>query len=398
MLQLFLDDWNLTLCDAARVLRQEPAVALEHGGELRFGAAAIDEARLHPRGSNQDYLGKLNADPLNQPMKAARNHADLTYLHLKALTEEIEEVQDGVCVIVPSTVSNDQLGLFLGVAKEAGLPIKGFTDLAALSGAALPTPQHFQFIELNLGRAYLCEVRSNPLTRVETPTEFIDFGISRVLDGWTNVIADQFVTASRFDPLHAADTEQQLYNLVRGWMGSEAPSSYVTLEHQNQTRRQEISIDALRAKLEQMIEPLQNLLNPELPIRLGPNASALPLLRSVLSANVDVHRSSIDELRRYLAMHAGSLFAGDAVELIDELEPLPEAMPVGAEPPVIEKAPEARPGPVHVPGSPTHGLHATVAYPIGSEALPLSVTAEQAIGTTIEHDGRLFTLIEVLEE
>ena len=55
----------------------------DRGQPVRVRALRI--ARLHPQAANQQYLARLNADPLPVPGKLAANHADLVYQHLLAL-------------------------------------------------------------------------------------------------------------------------------------------------------------------------------------------------------------------------------------------------------------------------------------------------------------------------
>ncbi len=391
---LILNDWRLTLIANGIVVYEEPAAALESNGNLLFGADAFAKARVHPRQSNLEYLGKLSADPLAQPFTSARNHADLLYLHFKVLADTQPVLSDPLLAVVPSPVSNEQLSLLLGVAKEAGVTIGGFTDLASACVAAQPGDTPLQFLELNMSSAYIVRVELKPDTSAGPATEFMDTSISRIIDGWTNVIADQFVASSRFDPLHAAHTEQQLYNLVAGWFGSATPSSYLTIEHGGETRRQEVSIDALRSRLNRSIESIVAALNPDLPVRLGPNAASVPLLRALLESRFSVQRSDADRLRAWLAHHAEPLLSTDDVRYHRALKPA--AMAKAQPQPEATSAPHAAPA-APSPGQPTHGLHATTAYRIGSAALPAEAVGDAASGTTVNVDGRLFTLIQVLD-
>ena len=392
---LILNDWRLTLIADGVVVYEEPAAALESTGGLLFGADAFAKARVHPRQSNLDYLGRLSADPLAQPFTAARNHADLLYLHFKMLAESQPALAEPLLAVVPSPVSNEQLSLLLGVAKEAGVTIGGFTDLASACIAAQPGEAPLQFLELNMTSAYVVRVDLKPETAAGPATEFMDTSISRIIDGWTNVIADQFVASSRFDPLHAAHTEQQLYNLVAGWFGSATPSSYLTIEHGGETRRQEVSIDALRSRLSRSVESLVGALNPDLPVRLGPNAASVPLLRALLETRFGVQRSDGDRLRAWLASHAVDLVSHDDVRYHRTLQPAASTQqPAPSQPAAAVAAPRSA---TSVSGKPTHGLHATTAYRIGSPALPAAAVGDADSGTTVNVDGRLFTLIEVLD-
>ena len=388
---LLLNDWHLTVVSTGEVLYDEPAAVLERGNALTFGGEALAQARLHPRQSNVDYLGKLSADPLAQPFDLARNHADLLYHHLKSLAEQISALREPTLVVVPSTVSNEQLSLLLGVAQEAGVRIGSFADLACICAAAQPKPQAIQFLELNMTSAYHCTVSLEPNTVAGAATEYLDTGISRIIDGWTNVIADQFVSSSRFDPLHAAHTEQQLYNLVTGWFGSATPSSYVTVEHNDETRRQEVGIDSLRARLEATLEPMLARLDPDQPVRLGPNAATVPLLRTMLETRYTVQTSNPEQLLDYLTARAPALLSGDDVHYHRALEPAQST--AAAELEAKPAAPASSPAPQTDVA--THGLHATTAYRIGSPMLPESAVTEPQPGSTVSVDGRLFTLIRV---
>ena len=46
----------------------------------------------------------------------------------------------------------------------------------------------------------------------------LETGLSTLFDRWANIIASQFIQTTRFDPMHNADTEQQLFNLLPGWI------------------------------------------------------------------------------------------------------------------------------------------------------------------------------------
>ncbi len=399
--QLYVNDWRLTVVRDGLACYEQPAVALDQGSSVVFGTEALTQARVHPRQSNADYLGKLNADPLSQPFQSARNHADLVYLHLRDIAQSADGVIDPTVAVVSSTMNNEQLSLLLGVAQEAGIRIGAFVDLASLAIAAQPSAQPLQFVELNLTNAYQCQVQVHATTQAGTATEFTDVGINRVVDGWTNVIADQFVQSSRFDPLHAAHTEQQLYNLVTDWFGTATPSSYLTIEHNGETRRLEISIEALRSKLRTTLEALIDSLNPDLPVRLGPNAASVPLLGEILAERFEVQVADREDLYQYLNDYGAQILTNDAVEYVHELVPTKAHTSAPPAETAAEAPPEASTTltaslSASQENAATHGLHATTAYAIGSQELPESATADASIGTTVEFNGRLFTLIKVV--
>ena len=82
---LEFNDAELSLYRDGQPIYAQPGIAhVATAGNL-FGFEALRIARLHPQAANQQYLARLNADPLPVPGKLAANHADLVYQHLLAL-------------------------------------------------------------------------------------------------------------------------------------------------------------------------------------------------------------------------------------------------------------------------------------------------------------------------
>ena len=396
---LCLNDWELSVHRDGQCLYAEPAAVWEHGGEVQFGEVALTNAQTHPRTTNTNYLVRLNADPLSQPFKQARNHADLLYLQLQALVlREPTLTEHQTVVLVPPATTSNQLGLLLGIAREVSLPIAGFADAASASTATvnLPPEGEAQFLELYLHGAQSARVNLQSTEVVQTSsTEHNDASISTIVDGWANVIADQFVQTSRFDPLHAAATEQQLYNLVFDWFGSPIPDSYVAIDHNNETRRLELSLAELDRKLTERTAGVLQALDRNLPLVLGPNAAETPLLTAALeNAGIKVTRAHNAQLVELLNREAQQ-FDADDVHFVKRYARAQTASPAAAAPsdPVVlpSEVPRAT-----TRGAPTHGLHATTAYRFGSPELPSeAIPADADCGSSVTVNGRLFTLIEV---
>ncbi|MCY4564727.1 MAG: hypothetical protein OXE40_09630, partial [Gammaproteobacteria bacterium] len=89
MILLELNDAALGLYRDGRTVYCQPAIAHVGAEQSRFGLEALRIARLHPQQANQQYLARLNADPLPVPGKQAANHADLIYLHLLELQSHL---------------------------------------------------------------------------------------------------------------------------------------------------------------------------------------------------------------------------------------------------------------------------------------------------------------------
>ncbi len=404
---LDLDDWALSLYSEGEVRYSEPAAALDSQGSITFGRAAMAEARIHPRRVNLSYLSRLNAEPLPQPFQNARNHADLLYHHLLAVVQTHPSlIRDPVLVTVRSATTAEQLGLVLGIAGECGIRIGAFVDrsvatIASYGDRLVRSAEHVA-LEFGAEQGELCHATVAKETTRTRLREFPGQGLSQIQDGWVNIIADHFIRFSRFDPLHSATTEQQLYDAVYAWFGTGEVQGAISVEHQRETRRVEVQGDELRRKLQERIGPMLAELVGSTSIYLGPNASSTPLLTALLrQSGFLVHVQSRARVLQYVEQHVSKLINTEEVQFLRTL-PLMPGQTFFANPPTVEPAPAQNARPTartlvkSIPGRPTHGLHSAVAYPIGGPELPADVVGPEArSGVTLDINGRLFTLIEV---
>lgn len=413
---LDLDDWALSLFADGTLLYSEPAVALETDGQLTFGKTAASFARIHPRRINQAFLTRLSADPLPQPFRSARNHADLFYQQLRALAALHPMLtREPVLMIVRGTTSADQLGLILGIASECGIRVGGFVDRGIAALASIGGMGERACLEFASDHAEVSRARLGADVVRTGIDNFPGLGIRHIEDGWANVIADAFIRHSRFDPLHSAATEQQLYDAIRDWYEQGEARAALTIEHQQEVRRVDIHRDALEQKLLDRIDPVLEALGAGSTVCLGPNASAtpglVPLMRTRGLQPIAVNREA---LLRYVERHVSPLSNPDEVRFLttlpagrspalatlDHARTAPQA-PAPRQQTRTDTGTEKRTAPaasaiVAEPGRPTHGLHGIVAYPIGGPELPATLLGDDPrSGVTIEFGGRLFTLIEV---
>ena len=404
---LDLDDWTLSLYSEGELRYSEPAAALDTKGSITFGRAAMAEARIHPRRVNLSYLSRLNAEPLPQPFQTARNHADLLYHHLLAVVQTHPSLtRDPVLVTVRSATTPEQLGLVLGIASECGVRVGAFVDRSVATiasyGTRLVRSAEHVALEFGAEQGELCHATvANDASRSRL-REFPGQGLNQIRDGWVNIIADHFIRISRFDPLQAATTEQQLYDTVDAWFGTGEAQGAINVEHQRETRRIEIQADDLRRKLQERIGPMLAELAGSDSIYLGPNASSTPLLTALLrQSGYLVHVQSRARVLQYVEQYVSPLINAEEVRFLRTL-PLVAGQTFFANPPTVEPAAAKTQRPMDrvlaksIPGRPTHGLHSTVAYPIGGSELPAHLVGpDPRSGVTLDINGRLFTLIEV---
>ena len=208
-LLLELNDAALTLYRDGSPVYQTPAVALLDDRGIIFGNAALAQARIQPRQINQHYLARLNTDPLPTRSRLAKSHADLVYLHLRELARHVDAP---LIVATPAVYSTDQLGILLGILEQAALRVAGFVDSAVAAGSLTPVPGSAWHVDVLLQRAVLTrlDLAEGQLARGAVE-ELPDCGLARLIDIGVDAVAGHFVLETRFDPLHAAAAEQQLY-------------------------------------------------------------------------------------------------------------------------------------------------------------------------------------------
>ena len=235
MIFLELNDWELKLFDQNNsTLFSEPAVASYQNDKLIFGNEALLSARLRPQTFANQYLKKLNSERLTQPLGQSKNQADLLYQQIKSL-----QINEEVVALIPSRYDNQQLGLFLGIAKQAGLKIKGFVDTALAYALESPSPKAMHVFDIEMHQASITKIKCEDRYREIQSTALIEaLGFTSIVNGWINVITDEFIQKTRFDPLHFAETEQQLFNAINSSLGEDSSretSFKVTQKEQDRT-------------------------------------------------------------------------------------------------------------------------------------------------------------------
>ena len=122
---LELNDLNLSWYGGTSRV-QEPGAALVEDGSAVYGSKALARARVAPRGFQDQHWQLLNSDSLAVSAPGVQNNADLIYRHLQELAKNTnpDTKPKGLICAVPGNVSNDQLGLLLGIANEAGIEIR----------------------------------------------------------------------------------------------------------------------------------------------------------------------------------------------------------------------------------------------------------------------------------
>jgi hypothetical protein len=193
-----------------------PGFALPEKNRLTVGRAAEMKAHLYPRQILNDFWDQLNTEPLEQPSRFAQNHAEIAFEHLARIWETVKHHGQEMVIAVPGFYTREHLGFILGITRELSIPVRGFVPLAV---AAVPDrlPEGLLLhLDIHLHRFEITRLqRAGQLSQKDT-VSLEGNGLSKLYSRWVDAIAEEFVRTTRFDPLHQAATEQELYDRLPG--------------------------------------------------------------------------------------------------------------------------------------------------------------------------------------
>jgi hypothetical protein len=357
-----------------KISRPSPGLALVDGGGLKVGLDAERSARLGPRRLHSRFWQDLATTPLGRPFPSYLRTADLAHAHLKSVWEADGSRAGEVIVAVPGVYSDDQLALFLGIARELVIPVRGLIDAAVAAAADRELESHVLHLDLHLHRAVVTELEhGEEIVRKNVHAES-RVGVLTLRDIWARTIARIFVRATRFDPLHVAATEQVIYDRLAGHLEVLAEKETTEVRISSGGRQHAVELDRSRI-IEAAIpsyDTLASLVNDHaLPddttLLLSHRTAALPGLVDHLEEHTDF---------AVVVLHPAAAASG-ALAHTDRIRSPDLALPLITRLPGHDARP---PGPVTIPVTPppdggrhlpTHLVVNGVAHPIESEPLIL---------------------------
>ncbi len=251
----------LELNDAGILVHQDGAELLESPGYLAcqdrqvyVGTEAAERVKLIPTQTEYSFWEKFGTDPLQISLSAGRTQADLAYRHLEHLWSIVGADLDRLVLCVPGDFKREQLALLLGMCRRLKMPVKALLD-TAVAVSANPVPGRRLFhLDLHLHRCVLSALEQGPWLTREAVGASHEFGLLRLGDAWSHAIAALFVQNTRFDPLHEASSEQQLFDHLPGWLSVLNRHDHVDLELERDERRYQVRVS--RRALLRAAEPL----------------------------------------------------------------------------------------------------------------------------------------------
>ena len=229
-------------------------------GRYQFGQTAWQQARRAPREINNRYWHRLSTQPLSPALGPARHTADLVHAHLQAL---LADVSGDLALVIPGAMEPAQLSLLLGIIETLPVTPSAVVHRSALVGAGIG--EQCAHVELHLHQASITPVHLIDGMATTGDTQLLPgFGLLGLIDDIAEIIGQQFVSQTRFDPQRRAETEQALYEQIPGLLNALATQGEVSCSVEGHTAR--ISADTLRTVGQRFSTALAPLIPGDIPL------------------------------------------------------------------------------------------------------------------------------------
>jgi hypothetical protein len=188
---------------------------VESDGSVLFGDAAVAQSYVRPTQISTEYWHRLDTQPIKAKAGKIQHHADLVYAQLMELKSSSNS-DAKVDVIVPSSTSEAQLSMLLGVAQHAKVEIGRVVGRAVLETAAVSDSfESVIHLEMTLHQCVVSKVlKQDQYWEVSEVKSVSGAGYLNFLESWSRGAAELFVKETRFDPLHDGWSEQTLIDLL----------------------------------------------------------------------------------------------------------------------------------------------------------------------------------------
>ncbi len=383
-----------------------PGFALPQRDRLLLGNEAEGKAHLFPRQILNRFWDQLDTEPLDQPDKyTPQNHAEIAFHHLSRIWQVIQKHGDEIVLVVPDFYNRQQLGLILGIAQELSMDVKGFVPMALAASSVACPGKMLIYLDVHFHRIEVIYLQQQEQLTIEDSVATTGKGLIPLYREWVETIAQEFVRNTRFDPLHQATSEQELYDRLPAVLShlqhnssmvfdmiDTATSYSITLKRDLFTRKAESMYQEV-CRLVEMMRNKHGKDDPAVALQVSHRLNRLPGCREMLSTIKDSQIIELDQgagaqgvlkLWQQLSDQRNpegiSFFTSRPWHLSD----LEHGMV-----PLAEKAAETLP---------THLLYRSIAYPITEKPLTIGreIDAEKTgvgvYGNTTEFAVRYCTI------
>jgi hypothetical protein len=299
---LHLNDAALALAIAGELHSVRPSVIHADPADARlFGSDAMAVARRTPHAVSVDHWSLLgSANPVSPAMALTLARAELG----RRLAEANVDREALVQVAVPPALPVASLAALLGALRAEGIIVGGFHDAASLTVAALGLQR--STLVLQLGQQHVAAARvavESGEARTRAVAVRRGSGAAALQQAWLQLASEAMVRRTRFDPLHDAICEQQLFDLLpQAWASASATgSATIELPAAGEPRRISLAAEQFAQRAQSVYRDLLAVLQEVRPV------STVEVLLDRALLELPGLRTKLDELRgcRLLTMSPG---------------------------------------------------------------------------------------------
>ncbi|GAA6167274.1 hypothetical protein [Sessilibacter corallicola] len=356
---LELNDHQLCL-NSADGYQCQPGYAIFDDKGVMTGEPAKAQYRLRPLNASNQFWDQVSVDPIRSNTPHVTHNADLVYQQLKSLLSSVQ--CETLIIAAPGSFSDRQLALILGICQSLSVRVASVVDSALLQSVNFPDGSYFH-LDFLLHQAVITHIDIQQRTALKQKTLLVPgCGMAQWEDIWARAIADEFIRQTRYNPLHNADNEQELYLQLNAWMqGLESGESEIDLAGQSIKLSLNYLLEASQSLFKTLDQHLASIVDSSGTLVLSPVASEI----TKMSGNYDQALALANEQIRPAACQYFDQLSNDHGEtaLIESLK-LPNASGKNTDNTTgttAEKAYSAS------SAQPTHILINATAYPLNNE-------------------------------
>lgn len=236
------NDSGVILSDGTSIIVNSPGYCIHQAQNTLLGNAAMTKARLLPNDCHSSYWSDLAAA---QKDVIDRENINLALLHLREIWSQAPAGVSATILTVPANYSKTGLGILLGICKELSIPVNALVHHAALTPSLENHAGATVHVELQLHHCVISYLeKDNEEFRVIDSELLPEIGLQHIYKNFAQVIGQAFVSATRFDPLHNAENEQQLYNSVANWLHLAKTNEQIVCQLHHHQQVHEIVVEA----------------------------------------------------------------------------------------------------------------------------------------------------------
>src|SRR5690348_16376688 len=234
-----LDDRAVAFARDGHVLSSAPSAVWDGSTGEPAGTNAWNALRRHPTATSTRHLGAL----LSQRSASDRTIALVAAELARRLSAQPPTSDERVWLAAPARASEHGLSAMLAIAGNLSLPVDGFIDAAVAAVAALGLERSAIVLDIGLHDTAATYIdRDGTQVRRRRTAITQRGGLIALYQGWLELVSATMVKRTRFDPLHDAATEQNLFDSLATWASGAAATGAVNAVLNKGAERFEVTL------------------------------------------------------------------------------------------------------------------------------------------------------------